>query len=83
MYRFILGYGIDPQVPPLPPPLPTANTRLNPIQPGGGKCYSNIRKLRFCMWDHLKKGIRNKDLVVKQPLRLSKLNTFDLSLIVV
>ena len=60
MYRFILGYGIDPPV----PPLPTANTRL-----------------RFCMWDQLRKGIKNKDLVVKQLLRLCKLNTFDLNLV--
>ena len=35
------------------------------------------------MWDHLRKGIKNKDLVVKQLLRLSKLNTFDLSLVYV
>ena len=33
------------------------------------------------MWDHLRKGIKNKDLVVKQLLRLSNLNTFDLSLV--
>ena len=34
------------------------------------------------MWDHLRKGIKNKDFVLKQLLRLSKLNTFDLSLVI-
>ena len=33
------------------------------------------------MWDHLSKRIIDKDVVVKQLLRLSKLNTFDLSLV--
>ena len=63
MYRFILGYGIDP------PP-----HRKHQTEP----CST---WLRFCMWDHLRKGIINKDLVVKQLLRLSKLNTFYLTLV--